>query len=341
MEALDVLARHAGGPRSLLSLLHAGGYSAVRSDEDTSQAFLEEDVVRAMWRSARPGAEAARAIVTHIADSSVLADLYAMDTRTSVRTTILRSKFCANDLVVSATFSRNKAVRECALAVLRSRAGALSAADALDLLRDTAHLAVAELVAERHDLTDEDLLRFLSENVRFHDNSRSVSAAHLIVKRRDLATYSGSVLSVLCQDHRVAPTVFSMLPDGHTFPRDVLKEISKTAVTTVLVDSLLFFRTSDETYYENLIEFLKSQGVDPSHTRLDQNASCPWRLLSASSLRPRTWGVAARAIVEVFDDSPDLWMLAADLMPGFTGTVSELLECLKALYPEAVRTECL
>lgn len=340
MEALEVLARHAGGPQSLLSLLQAGGYSSTRQEGSGSQAFLAPEAVMAMWSSSRPRVEAARTIVSHISDSSVLTDLYSMDTRTSVRTTILRNKFCTNDLVVDATLLRNKSVKECALSVLEARVAAMTVSDALDLLRDTALLTLAKMIADRGDLTDDDVLRFLSDNTRFHDDSRSVTAASIILKRRDVACYGDNVLSLLCKHLRDAQVVMSLLPTGHNFPHVVLAELTKMAdAPAALVEPLLFFQTEDETYYENLITFLQSQGVDPSQTRLDQNDKCPWRLLSQSSLRPRTWGVAARAIADVFEDNPVLWMLAADLMPGFTGTVSELLECLESLYPEAAQSQ--
>ena len=342
MEALEVLARHAGGPRSLLSLLQAGGYSSTRLEGSVSQAFLDPEAVTDLWGSTRPHANAACAVLSHVSDPTVLAEIYALDTRTSVRTTILRNEFCTNDLVIDATLSRNKSVKRCALAMLEARVEKMSASAALDLLRYSARIELARMVAGRSDLTSNDLLRFLSENTRFHDDDRSINAAALIVKRHGVANYDEDVLVLLCSDPKAAQTVMSLLPSGHNFPHSVLAELNKmTNAPAALVEPLLFFQTEDETYYENLITFLRRQGVDPSQTRLDQNSKCPWRLLSQSSLRPRTWGVAARAIAEVFEDDPVLWTLAAGLMPEFSGTVDELLECLESLYPEAVRSESL
>lgn len=324
------LITHAPGPNTVVALQERARWSLGRSGP--SPARLPREVILERWRNARPRAVDVESLLTWVEDPDALEEIFRLDDRATVRQAVCAHPLTPLRLLERASAYNGSDSTKGAIHHLQSRLASLGFNDVLNLaLSSESNHALVTAITHPH-ATDDGLLLLLESSA---DVERLTSVVALLITRRsDLAQRSSDLLLACAREPHALWTVTQALPDGHWLPLHVLRQtIADDAQPSEMFRALACVERAPHVFYDELVAHFRSHAIDPARTNLLNNSSCPTQYLDHAVVAPNTWPLVSRALAAAFGDNSALWLIAADLLPSFEGTVREFVECLTVLSP--------
>jgi hypothetical protein len=340
MKYHETLARWANGDNAFTALALAGKLDVkARADVGISGKALRDELARG-----KSDVTLALQCAALTNDEALLRRL-ARERRVAVRKQAMGNMHMPIDALEDAVVGeKNWDVRYAAGEELKRRIRQMSVDDAVALLEVSKSTELVEEVAQRAKLTDEHVLALLPKSLMLKNRwgfEQPARVADYLADRADLKRFSDeTVLEIAKETTMIAVTRHCVVARRSAVLGMLLTLIERGAHSACrqseVLRELARAKAMDATFYERVLTAADDHAKSGVTAMLAENPDAPWQLLEGERVVPSTAAAVGRALQELFDDAPAVWLLALKLMENTT-TVREVIDAVRAVHPEHLR----